>query len=179
MKTWIALFRGINVMGAHLVPMKELAELLRAQGLVDVRTYVQSGNVVFRASGGPESLSERIGAVVLQARGFRPRIVVLQSDELERAAEANPFPDAVADPKSLHLFFLSERPTGADVPALDRLRVGREAFALRDSVFYLHTPDGFGVSRLAKSAERHIRVDATARNWNTVQKLIALARESP
>jgi uncharacterized protein (DUF1697 family) len=178
MHTWIALFRGINVAAANQIPMKQLAELLRAEGLSDVRTYIQSGNVVFRSAvNDPEPLRERIGAVVAKARGFRPRILVLSAAELQRAASGNPFPEAVGDPRSLHLFFLAERPTRADVAALDRLRIGREAFALLENVFYLHTPDGFHTSKLAKSAERLIRVDATARNWNTVQKLIAIAHE--
>jgi uncharacterized protein (DUF1697 family) len=178
MNTWIALFRGINVMGANQLPMKQLAELLRSEGYSDVRTYIQSGNVVFRsAEDDPESLRERIGAIVSKARGFRPRIVVLGAAELQRAALANPFPEAVVNPRSLHLFFLADRPTRADMAALDRHRSGTEAFALLDKVFYLHTPEGFHTSKLAKTAERHIQVDATARNWNTVQNLIALADE--
>jgi uncharacterized protein (DUF1697 family) len=121
-------------------------------------------------------LANRIGRAVHLAQGFQPRVVVLSVADLERAAANNPFPDAQSQPASLHLFFLSEEPVCADLDSLHRLRCGREAFALHEKVFYLHTPDGFGVSKLAKNAERHIRVDATARNWNTVTKLLQMAK---
>ena len=118
----------------------------------------------------------RIGRAVHRAKGFYPKIVVLNVSELARAARSNPFPEAESHPRTLHLYFLSEEPKHADLPALERLRSGREAFALRERIFYLHTPDGFAVSKLARNAERHIRVDATARNWNTVTKLLELAK---
>jgi len=157
--------------------MKELAALLQGEGLADVRTYIQSGNAVFRCTAASaNSLASRIGRVVHQAKGFHPKVVVLSVKELERAASNNPFPKAESQPKTLHLFFLSEDPLGADLASLNRLRSGKEAFALRGKVFYLHTPDGFGVSKLAANAERHIHVVATARNWNTVTKLLEMAR---
>jgi uncharacterized protein (DUF1697 family) len=177
MQTWIALFRGINVAGSKLLPMKDLVELLRAEGLADIRTYIQSGNVVFRsASQDAKSLGERIGAAVHAAKGFRPPVLVLSALELERAARENPFHAVVTDPRTLHLFFLFCQPRPADVTALERLKAGREAFELREKVFYLYTPDGFGRSKLAQSAERYLQTEATARNWNTVQRLIELAR---
>jgi uncharacterized protein (DUF1697 family) len=177
MQTWIALLRGINVGGNNLLPMKELAELVRKIGLEDVRTTIQSGNLVFRSRAkSAQSLAKRIATGVEAAKGFRPTVLVLSAEELQLAASENPFPDALADPRRLHLFFLSERPTRADAAALERIRAGREAFVLCDRVFYLHTPDGLGTSKLGKVAERHLGVEATARNWNTVQKLLALSR---
>jgi uncharacterized protein (DUF1697 family) len=167
--TWIALFRGINLMGSNSLPMKELAALLRREGCADVRTYIQSGNAVFRsAERSAISLANRIGLAVHKSKGFHPKVVVLNIKELQRAASNNPFPRAESQPKTLHLFLLSEEPVAADLSSLNRLRSGKEAFALREKVFYLHTPDGFGVSKLAENAARHIRIQATARNWNTV-----------
>src|SRR5207302_9803486 len=83
---------------------------------------------------------------VHKAKGFHPKVVVLNVKELERAASNNPFPKAESQPKTLHLFFLSEEPLCADLASLKRLRSGKEAFALRGKIFYLHTPDGFAVS---------------------------------
>jgi uncharacterized protein (DUF1697 family) len=157
--------------------MKDLAALLQREGFDDVRTYIQSGNAVFRsAAGSANSLASRIGRAVHKAKNFHPKVVVLNVKELKRAASNNPFPKAENQPKTLHLFFLSEEPLCADLASLNRLRSGKEAFALNNKVFYLHTPDGFGVSKLAKNAERHIHVDATARNWNTVTKLLEMAK---
>ncbi|OLE48023.1 MAG: hypothetical protein AUG46_04775 [Acidobacteria bacterium 13_1_20CM_3_58_11] len=176
MSTWIALFRGINVMGSNSLPMKDLAALLQREGFADVRTYIQSGNAVFRsAARSANSLASRIGRAVHRAKGLHPRVVVLSVKELQTAVSNNPFPKAESQPKTLHLFFLSEEPLRADLASLNRLRSGREAFALRGKVFYLHTPDGFAVSKLAANAERHVHVDATARNWNTVTKLLEMA----
>ena len=176
MRNYVALFRGINVMGSNSLPMKELAALLQREGLSDVRTYIQSGNALFRsAAGSAHLLASRIGRAVYEAKGFHPKVVVLNVKELERAASNNPFPKAEDQPQTLHLFFLSEVPFRADLTSLGRLRSGREAFTLKGKVFYLHTPDGFAVSKVRAQVERHIHVDATARNWNTVTKLLEMA----
>lgn len=179
MTTWIALFRGINVLGDRLLPMKDLATLLEREGFEGVRTYIQSGNVVFQSSKGTSnSLAKRIGNLVLKSYGFHPQVFVLSVRELTSAAATNPFPKAEADPKALHLFFLSELPRSPDLESLSRVRTGREAFRLKGRVFYLHTPDGFGVSKLAARAERFIGVGTTARNWRTVSKLLEMVRDS-
>jgi uncharacterized protein (DUF1697 family) len=177
MPTWVALLRGINVVGNRVVPMKDLVTLCERAGLKGVQSYIQSGNVVFRSSNRtPSTLARRIGSLVLKKHGFEPKVLVLSVQELESAVSANPFPGADDDPTALHLFFLSGSPRAPDVESLSRLKTGREAFALKAKVFYLYTPDGFGVSKLAKRAERLIGVDATARNWRTVNKLLQMAR---
>jgi uncharacterized protein (DUF1697 family) len=177
MATWVAFFRGINVGGNHILPMKALAALLAEEGLSDVATYIQSGNVVFRsARATAPALEKRIGAAVSKQHGFQPRVLVLSTAELARAIAANPFPQADADPKQLHLFFLAEKPSSANLDALKALEAGSEAFELIDKVFYLYTPEGFGVSKLATRAERHLGVDATARNWRTAGKVLEMAK---
>jgi len=164
-------------MGSNSLPMKDLAALLQREGFAGVRTYIQSGNAVFRSTArSANSLASRIGRAVHKAKGLHPKVVVLSVKELERAVSNNPFPGAENQPKTLHFFFLSEEPLCADLASLNRLRSGREAFALRGKVFYLHTPDGFAVSKLAANAERCVHVDATARNWNTVTKLLQMAK---
>jgi uncharacterized protein (DUF1697 family) len=177
MPSWIAFFRGINVGGNNMLPMKELPVLLGKQGLTDVRTYIQSGNVVFRsAAASATALEKQIGSAVLKAHGFEPRIIVLSVPELERAVRSNPFPQADANPKALHLFFLTKKPSSANLGALNALKTGSEAFELIDKVFYLYTPDGFGTSKLAERAVRQLGVEATARNWRTVGKVLEMAK---
>jgi uncharacterized protein (DUF1697 family) len=178
MATWIALLRGINVLGRKVVPMKVLSAALQRDGLRNVRTYIQSGNVVFQSSRGtPNTLAQRIGKVVLDSHGFQPRVLVLSSEDLMRAAVGNPFPKAATAPTTLHLFFLASSPQTPDLESLSRLKSGREAFELRGRVFYLYTPDGFAVSRVRDRIERFLGVDATARNWRTVGRLIEMARQ--
>ena len=176
MKTWIALLRGVNVGGARKLPMKDLVALLERAGFSSVRTYIQSGNVVFQSSKGTaRALSTRIAELILKKFGFQSEVLVLSLRDLTEAIKGNPFPQADDDHKSLHLFFLSERPRDPDLKSLATLKSGREAFALVGAVFYLHTPDGFVDSKLAARAERLLGVQATARNWRTVNQLLQLA----
>jgi len=170
----VCLFRGINVGGAHIVPMKELRALLEELGCEEVRTYIQSGNAVFRHRSGPKPLAKKIRAAVARAFGFEPGVLVLSAAELARVAEENPFPEAAAEPKSLHLSFLTERPKEPDLKLLEELRADDEAYHLSDSVFYLHAPSGIARSKLAGRVERALGVSATSRNWRTVTKLLEL-----
>lgn len=179
MTTWVALFRGINVGGNNLLPMKDLCKLLDSIGCSRVRTYIQSGNVVFTKDGAKApQLSKLIGAAVRNDKGFEPKVLLLSAQELERALVANPFPEAEGDPGTLHVFFLSQKPKSAKLSAMNEIKTDSEKFSLSDSVFYLYAPDGIGRSKLAAKAEKLLGVDATARNWRTASKLLELAKES-
>ena len=160
MTRWICLLRGVNVLGSSTLPMKELAALFTRLGLKKVETYIQSG------------FSRR---AILDAQGIDPHVIVITQDELEAAARHNPFPKAVREPKTLHLFFLDAEPQDPDIGKLELRRAKRERFALIEKVFYLHTPDGFAESKVRGAIERALGVPATARNWRTVTKLIELA----
>ena len=176
MATWIALFRGINVGGRNRLAMADLVATLESAGFSDVRTYIQSGNAVFNARGGtPTSLAARISAAVQRAHGLQPKVLVLNRTALAQAVTANPFPHALAQPGSLHLCFLLGKLAASDLASLARVRTGKEEFALAGRVLYLHTPAGFGSSRLAASTERLLKVDITARNWSTVSALLRMS----
>lgn len=175
MKTWLALLRGINVVGKNPVPMKALAEAFESAGFESVRTYIQSGNVVFQSDGGTaRTLGARIATLVRVRFGFEPHVMVISGRELAAAVRDNPFPAADRDPKSVHVYFLAQRPKKPDLEALTRLEAGREAFALKGCVFYLHTPDGFADSVLRSRIERCLGVAATARNWRTAKRLLSM-----
>jgi uncharacterized protein (DUF1697 family) len=172
MTTLIALLRGINIGGHHPLPMKELAALLEEMGLREVRTYIQSGNVVFRCEvKNKAALAARISAAIKAQHGFAPQVLLLDAAELRKAMAGNPYPEAEAAPKSLHLLFLAEVPQHPDLKALAALKTGSEHFTLAGKVFYLHAPEGIGRSRLAAQAEKLLGVVASGRNWNTVCKL--------
>jgi uncharacterized protein (DUF1697 family) len=175
--TWIALFRGINVLGNNTLPMKELKALLEQQQCADVHTYIQSGNAVFRSRlTDAARLERRLADAVANARGFEPRVMALKQRELARSAAGNPFPQAGDDPARVHLFFLEAAPTRPDTTGLDAIRTVSERYSLKGRVLYLYTPDGFGPSKLAKRAERLLGVAATARNWRTVTALMEMAK---
>lgn len=176
MKTWIAFFRGINVGGRNTLPMRELQALLRELGCTDVVTYIQSGNVVFRhKEGQASSLAQTISQAVLNRFYFSPHVLLMTVGHLKSALAANPFSAAEENPKALHLFFLSATATEADMDGLNKLRSASEEFRLIGQVFYLHTPDGIGRSKLAARVEKLLGVPATARNWRTACKVFELA----
>ena len=178
MNVYIALIRGINVGGSHLLPMKDLKLLFERHDCAEVQTYIQSGNVVFRSTDANAGrLAKRVTAAVAKARGFEPRLLVLTRTELERAAAGNPFPEADEHPTSVHVFFLAEPAKHADLKSMNALKTATEQFALKGRVLYLHTPDGIGSSKLAARAERLLGVVATARNWRTVTTLLELSRK--
>jgi len=180
MQTWIALFRGINVGGRNSLPMKRLKELLTELGAQNIRTYIQSGNAVFEHSvSNAADLAEQIGLAVQKAQGFNPQVMLLTQPELEAAIAANPYPEAVDDPKSLHLYFLATPATDPKLNELEELKSNSEAFTLTDQVFYLFAPEGIGRSKLAEKAERKLAVATTARNWRTVTKVAELLGEQP
>ncbi|WP_030672519.1 DUF1697 domain-containing protein [Streptomyces rimosus] len=174
----IALLRGINVGGHNKFPMARQRELFAALGHRDVTVLLQTGNIVFADPGTPPGeTARRIEAGIAEELGFPVPVVVRTRDELAAAVAANPFPQAEAEPKTLHVTFLSDTPADpsplkqldSDAYAPDRLRlIGRE--------LYMWCPNGVGRSKLADAVSRaRLGVTATARNWNTVTKLLTLA----
>ncbi len=175
MAIWIALFRGINVGGKNILPMKDLVGVLQKHGHTNVRTYIQSGNVVLQAQKtNASTLARQIGNAVYDSHGFRPKVIVLSVGELQKAADSNPFPKAQAEPRSLHLYFLSQVPKHPNLDAMNSIKSPSESFVIMDKVLYLRAPEGIARSKLAARAERLVGVDATARNWRTVSKILEL-----
>jgi uncharacterized protein (DUF1697 family) len=156
--------------------MKELVSALEKLGLTDVNTYIQSGNAVFRSKGKKaDRLADRIARTIQTSHGFTPQVLVLSLEAFRAAARTCPFPPADADAKTVHLFFLAEPANDPDLEALNAVKAGTEEYVLTEEVFYLHAPDGIGRSRLAERVERSLGVPATARNWRSVTRILALA----
>lgn len=175
MHQWLVLFRGINVGGNNIVPMKKLSEVLISMGCEEVKTYIQSGNVLIKHQQvNNTKLSVMIAEQVEKNFAFKPQVLVLGLNEFAQAAKQNPFPQAEQEPKSLHLFFLSQEAQSANLNDLLLLKNPSESFELIGNVFYLHAPQGIGRSKLATKVEKCLGVPTTARNWNTVQKLLVL-----
>ena len=179
MPRWIVLFRGINVGGNNLLPMKDLVGHLEALKLKNVRTYIQSGNVVFDTDEkSASSLAKKIAGRIEKERGFAPQVLLISREDLQNAIQANPFPHAVSEPKSLHFFFLEKPAAKANIEALDKAKTPTESYVLKGRLFFLHAPDGIGRSKLAATAERHLGVAATARNYRTVERIAEMAAQT-
>jgi uncharacterized protein (DUF1697 family) len=178
LKTYIALFRGINVGGSNVLPMKDLVAQLENLGSQNVKTFIQSGNAVFQNEEENASLlSNRISAAIKKNHGFEPQVLLLTPEEIERAVASNPFPEAETEPKTLHVYFLTSMPKNLDLGALESIKSDRERFALKDRVFYLHAPEGIGRSKLAANTEKLLGVAITGRNWRTVRKVMAMVEQ--
>jgi uncharacterized protein (DUF1697 family) len=176
MNTYIAFFRGINVGGNNLLPMKELVAALESIGARKVRTYIQSGNAVCEsAEKNLARLSKQLSTEINNRCGFEPHVQILTLAALSKAIAENPFPEAVSDPSSLHLGFLSSSPKSPNLERLATLKKDSECFLLTERMFYLHAPEGVGRSKLAANSEKLLGVPMTYRNWKTVCKVMEMA----
>lgn len=172
MPTAILLLRGINVGGKNKLPMADLRAILGELGLDNVATYIQSGNAVARSTRKlAKSFAKKLSDAIEDAHGFAPDVLALTQAELEAAIDANPFPQATQDPKTLHVFFLEKPAAPARLEDVEALAAKSERFALTDAAFYLWAPDGIGRSKLAARVEKALGVRGTGRNWRTVLKL--------
>ena len=177
MAVYVALLRSVNV-GGRSLPSADLRALLEGLGFADVRTYIQSGNVVFEAATVPEALSPVIERALAAQLGFEVPVVLRTPVELRRVAEGNPFSDRGAEPRQLHVTFLAEAPdpSGVEKLARDAQRHLPDECCLVGREVYLYCPNGYGQTTLTPSfIESRLKVPTTTRNWNTVGKLLDMA----
>lgn len=180
MKTWIVLIRGINVGGRNIVRMAEFRRGLEMSGFDGVKTYIQSGNVVLKAKVDKtrDEIQSDVEAVLRQGHDVEASVMVLTPQEMSQAAQGNPLLDHMEKPNWMFLSFLSAVPKSPDLDTLDGLRSENERFALEGKVFYFYAGDGAARSKVLSKAEKCLGVSATARNWNTVQKLLEMTGEA-
>jgi uncharacterized protein (DUF1697 family) len=179
MTVYLALLRGINVAGHTRVSMADLRNLLAGLGLADVRSVLQSGNLVFRGKGRSAAHFERLlGSEAETHLGLRTEFFVRTAEEWSAVVAANPFrSEAARDPGRLVVVSLKDAPGAQEVAALQAAIVGREVVRADGRHAYIVYPDGQGRSRLTNAViERKLRTRGTARNWNTVLRLDACAR---
>lgn len=176
MPIYLALLRGINVGGANKVPMKELRSLFEELGHENVHTYLQSGNVVFEGrSSTSKKLSAEIEAAIAKSFNLKVSVIVRTRREMERVAAGNPFPTKGVKPTSLHVMFLADSAPAKAIKTLDPDRSSPDEFEVKGSEIYLRFPKGSGRSKLTIDYfEKKLGTRATARNWNTVVKVLEL-----
>ena len=176
---YVALLRGINVGGKNRLSMKDLVAIFAEAGCDDVQTYIQSGNVVFRAAEAHASrIPARITTAISGRLGFRAPVVMRTAGELRTIARGNPFLRAGADPDALHVMFLSDRPPPRKVAALDPKRSPPDEFEVRGREIYLRCPNGVARTKLTNAYfDTKLSTTSTMRNWRTVLKLVELAGE--
>jgi uncharacterized protein (DUF1697 family) len=171
---FVALLRGINVGRAKRVAMADLRRILEGLGFREVRTLLNSGNVVFEASGDPSRIMVRIEKAFVSEMGFPSRVLVLRAEDLEAIVSGNPLAALCTNPSAMFVAFLWEPNTA--LHALGKSKWGREAFASGRRAVYLWCPDGMMKSPLLEAFHRAAGEGVTVRNWATVSKLHGMVR---
>jgi uncharacterized protein (DUF1697 family) len=174
MTTYLALLRGINVSGKNPVPMARLKETFAGLGFSEVRTYLQSGNVVFQSKKTtPAKLTAEIEAAISRDFGHQVPVLVLPAEQLEAIASHNPLsPKSGGEETHFHATFLFDAVSKATFDALKLPATEGERAILAKGVVLLHCPHGYGRTKLNNTwFERALKVHATTRNWRTVLAL--------
>ncbi len=197
MRTWIALLRGINVSGHKIMPMADLRALFEKLGFTGARTYIQTGNVVFRAEakgnaksgaktvaksgpGDDAALATLIEAGIQKKFGFAVPVIVRGLEELAAIVEANPWrKKKLAENERVHISYLDKAPAEEAVEALAAIAGAGDELVVRKTEAYILVRNGYGNTIFSNTLmEKKLKVRSTTRNLETSMKLIALA-ESP
>jgi uncharacterized protein (DUF1697 family) len=172
----IALLRGINVGSHNRLAMPALRELLAANGFEDPRTLLQSGNVVVSSRKRPDAVGRHLERLIAERFGMEIAVVVRSRDELAAVIDANPLAAVATEPKLYQVSFLSAAPDPSVIEALEAADLGPERIVVRGREIYAWYAGGIQRSLAAKLlTDAKLGVTATARNWNTVTKLLEMA----
>jgi uncharacterized protein (DUF1697 family) len=176
MPIYVALLRGINV-GGNTLKMERLRALCAELGLTNVRTYVQSGNVVFEGKENSAHWTAALEKKLHHESRLPVSVMIRTAAELEKIAAGNPFfKEKTIDVARLAVTFLQEPPSKAALAALGVLKIGSERFHCAGKEIYLHCPDGFARAKLY-TLDKLLSQKTTVRNWNTVKRLCEMGAE--
>lgn len=178
METYIAMLRGINVSGHKIIKMDALRKAFEDSGYGNVRTYIQSGNVIFtsvKTSSG--KLEKSISGIISGAFGFEAPVIVRDLKEMKEIIKENPFlKDAKCDAKNLYAILLSDEPAKRLKDKIPEAPNDDTMHRITGKTVYLYCPDGYGNTKLTNAFfEKHLKVTATARNWKTICELAKIA----
>jgi uncharacterized protein (DUF1697 family) len=173
-KRYVAFIRGINVGGQKLIRMAELRERCTAAGLIDVETYIQSGNIVFSWEGGDAGGPAALVAGMIRASwGFEVAVIAKSSQDMARVVAANPLArEGIYDIKGLYATLLEREPRESDVAAMARSGKAQERFEIIGDTVYTYYAQGYGKSDFSNNyIEKALSLTATTRNWTTMLKV--------
>jgi uncharacterized protein (DUF1697 family) len=177
MTVFISLLRGINVGGQKRIAMADLVQLCTSLGFDNVRTYLQSGNVLFESQDrDPGRLSSKISENISAKFGFSVKVILRTSDELRRIILANPFAKEGLDADKYHVTFLSDIPSEEFQGSGMKGKDSPDRYVIIGCEIYLFCPNGYGRTKFSNTFfEKKLGVFATTRNWKTVNTLAEMA----
>ena len=172
MAVYISLLRGINVSGQKKIKMVDLKQLYEACSFTDVRTYIQSGNVVFNSTlSDKNELATMISKVIGQQYGFDVQVLVKSPKDIQRALDNNPF-----EHEKMYITFLFDTPEDIPYDEINKVKLPSEQFEIIEDCIYFYCPDGYGRSKFSNNfLERKLKVTMTSRNLRTTRKLLEMS----
>lgn len=171
MVQYVSLLRGINVAGKNKINMQALRDLYESLGFTQVKSYIQSGNVMFVSSQRSKSLvSDLITDKITKTWGLKVEVLVKSKNELQRIIKNNPYQTLTRDdPSKLHISFLFDKVSEKLIDELTKIHSGQDTWSAADDLIYLHCPNGYGRTKLTNARlERVLGVLVTTRNFKTV-----------
>jgi uncharacterized protein (DUF1697 family) len=179
-ETYLALLRGINVGGQKMISMDELKMVLGELGLTRIRTYIQSGNLIFESDNNDTvDLAAGIAGKILERFGFTVPVIIRTMEELENICRNNPLlAENQKNADKMHVTFLSEKPGRANENSLKEKNFLPDEFVVTGKEVYLYCPNGYGRTKLTNQFfESKLKVTATTRNWRTVGEVLRMNNE--
>ncbi len=175
------MLRGINVSGQKKIKMEELEQLYKSLGFTHVRTYIQSGNVIFESlSSDTSDLVNKIETSIKQTFGFFVTVIIRTKNEFQNVINNNPFYGTrQEDTAKLYVTFLSDTPYASSIQAINPLENKSDEWFISGKEIFLFCPNGYGRTKLTNNFfEKKLKLSATTRNWNTVNKLYEIVKEN-
>lgn len=179
MNVLICMLRGVNLAANKRMKMEDLRAMCASMKLADAKTFIQSGNVLFRCKlGDPEKLAHRIEAEVEKKFGFHSDVILRTVDEMRVAVKKNPFAKREFEPAKLAVTFLSADPGAGIRRQLATIDTAPEEMVVLGREIYTYFPNGMARPKIPwPKIEKILNTSGTARNWNTVRKMLAMAEE--
>lgn len=171
MNSFIVLLRAVNVSGKNIIKMTELKSHLDYANFKNVKTYIQSGNIILKSELDKHKIQRTITDLIHREFDLDVYVFTLTAQELHNIIENNPFPNN-PPPNKVYSTLLAHTPAQEDIDKLNQIDLGEERYVLKDDVFYFYVPEGMANSKLSNQfIENKLKVKATGRNLNTILKL--------
>lgn len=170
MATYIALLRGVNV-GGRKVPMADLRELCESLRLKNVRTFIQSGNIVLEYAGSSVQLEDLLDKAITKRFGFDVKVTVRTPSDLSAVIKSNPFGNEA------YVVFLSSESATIPTEAINKAKAAKEEFIFLGKEIYLNLPNGYGQTKITNNFfESKLKIPATTRNMRTIKALLEMSQ---
>lgn len=171
MRRLVCILRGINVGGKRKILMKDLRALLEKEGFINIKTYIQSGNIGFDSSEEITQLQDKIENLIKIEFGFDVPVIVLDQNNIQKIIKGMPYDES----ENIHITFLKDTPKVDDIKSIEEIDFLPEEFKIKVRAVYLKCVEKYHKSKLSNNFfEKKLKVTATTRNWKTVNKLAEL-----